>query len=320
MQSQAASARSNSLPHSISQTLLQSSSYRFSPQQAFSPQSQFSQAPASTNVGFSQQQGVQPVDERLVWTYLLQLASEVRAAHARGLAVRCLDPRRVLVTGIGRVRINAVGIIDMSYDGQGTPEIYLQEDLLTLGSLLLQLTSSSSPPQSPRSTAVGALNRFSPLLRQAVVWLITPGVGKTINHLWKEISPEVIGAEMNVMLDHSDSLEHELSRELENGRPVRLLCKFGFINERPEFDHDPRWAETGDRYIIKLFRDHVFHQVDTRGKPVLNLTHVFTNLNKLDAGSDECLMLVSRDERNCLVVSYKEVKTCIESAYRDLSK
>ena len=24
-------------------------------------------------------------------------------------------------------------------------------------------------------------------------------------------------------------------RELENGRLVRLLCKFGFINERPEY-------------------------------------------------------------------------------------
>ncbi|KAG9087780.1 PAB-dependent poly(A)-specific ribonuclease subunit 3, partial [Ceratobasidium sp. 370] len=117
MQSQAANARSNSLPHSISQTLSQSSSYQFSPQQAFSPQfspqTQFSQPPASTNVGFSQQQGVQPVDERLVWTYLLQLASAVRATHARGMAVWCLDPRRVLVTGIGRVRINAVGIIDI---------------------------------------------------------------------------------------------------------------------------------------------------------------------------------------------------------------
>lgn len=31
-----------------------------------------------------------------------------------------------------------------------------------------------------------------------------------------------------------DTLEHELMRELENGRLVRLLTKFGFINERPE--------------------------------------------------------------------------------------
>lgn len=31
-----------------------------------------------------------------------------------------------------------------------------------------------------------------------------------------------------------DTLEAELMRELENGRLVRLLTKFGFINERPE--------------------------------------------------------------------------------------
>lgn len=24
---------------------------------------------------------------------------------------------------------------------------------------------------------------------------------------------------------------------------------------------DPTWAETGERYVLKLFRDYVFHQV-----------------------------------------------------------
>lgn len=47
------------------------------------------------------------------------------------------------------------------------------------------------------------------------------------------------------------------------------------------FDRDPRWSETGDRYIIKLFRDHVFHSVDESGNPVVNLSHVLTNLNKV---------------------------------------
>jgi PAB-dependent poly(A)-specific ribonuclease subunit 3 len=32
-----------------------------------------------------------------------------------------------------------------------------------------------------------------------------------------------------------DHLEGELMGELENARLVRLLCKFGFINERPEY-------------------------------------------------------------------------------------
>jgi PAB-dependent poly(A)-specific ribonuclease subunit 3 len=98
-----------------------------------------------------------------------------------------------------------------------------------------------------------------------------------------------------------------LSRELENARLVRLLIKLGFINERTEFDRNPQWAETGDRYILKLFRDYVFHQVSEGGEPVLDLAHVLSCLNKLDAGTDERIMLVSRDEQFCFIVSYKEV-------------
>jgi hypothetical protein len=47
------------------------------------------------------------------------------------------------------------------------------------------------------------------------------------------------------------------------------------------FARDFRWSETGDKYIVKLFRDHVFHSVDESGRPVLSLTHVLTNLNKV---------------------------------------
>ena len=69
------------------------------------------------------------------------------------------------------------------------------------------------------------------------------------------------------------------------------------------------------RYIIKLFRDYVFHSISPTGAPVLDLSHVITSLNKLDAGLDERIMLVSRDERSCLVVTYREIKACIEAAY-----
>ena len=101
-----------------------------------------------------------------------------------------------------------------------------------------------------------------------------------------------------------DHLEGEMMSELENARLVRLLTKFGFINERPEcvlvgtelsftltskiyrFARDPRWRETGDRYIIKLFRDYVFHQVDERGRPIVSLSRVLSCLNKVCHGFD----------------------------------
>lgn len=101
---------------------------------------------------------------------------------------------------------------------------------------------------------------------------------------------------------------------MENGRIVRLMTKLGFINERAEyvnfpfppttpppppkhyscfvetnrpwvrFELDPRWSDTGDRYILKLFRDYVFHSVGVDGKPILDLSHVLVCLNKVRLG------------------------------------
>lgn len=55
----------------------------------------------------------------------------------------------------------------------------------------------------------------------------------------------------------------------------------GFINERAEFELDPRWSDSGDRYIIKLFRDYVFHSVGPDGAAILDLSHVMVCLNKV---------------------------------------
>jgi PAB-dependent poly(A)-specific ribonuclease subunit 3 len=106
--------------------------------------------------------------------------------------------------------------------------------------------------------------------------------------------------------------------------PIRLAplrrASLGFARSLLRYDHDPRWAETGDRYIIKLFRDYLYHQVDEMCRPVIDLSHVLTCLNKLDAGVDEQLTLFSRDEQSCLIVSYREVKNCLENSFRELAR
>lgn len=43
----------------------------------------------------------------------------------------------------------------------------------------------------------------------------------------------------------------------------------------------------GDRYLLKLFRDFVMHQVREDGSPLLDWGHVVECLNKLDAGVPE---------------------------------
>lgn len=101
----------------------------------------------------------------------------------------------------------------------------------------------------------------------------------------------MIGARFYTQLDTAqvqlDILENELAKELENGRLFKLLVKVATINERPELNMEPTWAETGDRYMLKLFRDYVFHQVTADGRPWLDLAHVVACLNKLDSGSQD---------------------------------
>jgi PAB-dependent poly(A)-specific ribonuclease subunit 3 len=110
-------------------------------------------------------------------------------------------------------------------------------------------------------------------------------IDDVITMIGPRILDEVIGVHRYFiyiyMISYTDFLEGELMKELENSRLVRLLSKLGFINERPEFDMDPRWSETGDRYLLKLMRDYVFHQVDEIGNPIIDLGHVVETLNKV---------------------------------------
>ena len=83
----------------------------------------------------------------------------------------------------------------------------------------------------------------------------------------------------------NDQLKVELAKELENGRLLRLLVKLAFVNERPDGDMDTQWAETGERYILKLFRDFVFHQHNDEGAPVLDWGHVSSHSINSTLGS-----------------------------------
>ncbi|KAJ1343408.1 hypothetical protein BSLG_001998 [Batrachochytrium salamandrivorans] len=160
-------------------------------------------------------------------------------------------------------------------------------------------------------------NYSSDMVTVAMYLLSNTPTPKSLDEVSRLIAPRLL-QEVNDASQYNDRLEDELSRELENARLVRLLCKLGFINERPEYDLDLTWAETGDVYLLKLFRDYVFHQVDEAGAPLLDLAHVLQTLNKLDVGVDEKIMLTSRDEKSCLIASYRDLKQCIDTTFREM--
>ena len=75
---------------------------------------------------------------------------------------------------------------------------------------------------------------------------------------------------------------------------------------------------SGDRYLIKLFRDFVFQHVSEAGGPIFDWGHVIEALNKLDLGVNEKIMLLSRDEMSILLVSYADIKQCVNTTFKEL--
>eukprot|EP01134_Creolimax_fragrantissima_P008087 CFRG8087T1 len=269
------------------------------------------------------------MQESVLWSYVIQLTSALRVIHASGMACRVIEPSKILLTGRNRIRINCVGIFDVlnfeSIQQQQQSTSHLQqEDLAALGRLVLALACGSlvAVQQENLTRAFEHVTtHYSSDLKNLIVYLLSTQQPlhrpKSVNDLMP-----MIGARFYTELEneqtYTDILETELSRELENGRLFRLISKLGFVNERPEYNMDPSWAETGDRYLLKLFRDYVFHQVTETGEPSVSLAHVVQCLNKLDAGSSERVCLMSRDEQSILVVSYKDLKRCAQAAFDDL--
>uniref|UniRef100_A0AAX7UGM2 PAN2-PAN3 deadenylation complex subunit PAN3 n=1 Tax=Astatotilapia calliptera TaxID=8154 RepID=A0AAX7UGM2_ASTCA len=265
--------------------------------------------------------------ESLIWAYIVQLSSALRTIHTAGLACRVMDPSKILITGKTRLRVNCVGVFDvLTFDNSQTNHLalmpqYQQADLVSLGKVVLALACNSlagiQRENLQKAMELVSIN-YSSDLKNLILYLLTEQSRlRSVN----DIMP-MIGARFYTQLDASqmrnDVIEEDLAKEVQNGRLFRLLAKLGTINERPEFQKDPTWSETGDRYLLKLFRDHLFHQVTEAGTPWIDLSHIVSCLNKLDAGVPEKISLVSRDEKSVLVVTYSDLKRCFDSTFQEL--
>lgn len=302
-----------------------------------------------TNRPYSQQPTPKLLPEQLIWSYIIQLSSVIRVIHAQGMACRSLHPSKILLTsGLlkdpnyisipqlqlqlrqqPRLRLSGCAVVDIlgheTYKDERAKMMvvqYQQEDLLALGKLCLALACNSiqAVKQDRWKQSLEQIStHYSSDLRVLIVHLLSIQSGNTANI--NDIMP-MIGARFYTQLEHSyqkyDILESELAKELENSRLFRLICKLGYITERPEHKSDPQWSETGDRYLVKLFRDYLFHQVTDQGRPWLDIGHIVSCLNKLDMGLPEKIRLTSRDGQNVLIVTYEELKKCFEASFSEL--
>lgn len=267
----------------------------------------------------------QPISEAILWSYISQIANALKAIHSSNLAARCIDVSKIILTGKNRIRLDACSILDVVQfeTRRPLPELQL-DDFVQFGRTMLCLATGTLPAHLTNITAsLEQMSRtYSAELRETIVWLFNPAqppAQKSIDEFIRGVAGHVM-ATLDQSQHQADDLNTELYRELENGRIARLLMKLGTINERPEFEGDRQWSENGERYMLKLFRDHVFHQVDSHGNPVLDIGHMIRNLNRLDAGTDDKICLTSRDDQTTFILSYKELKKQLLAAFNDLQK
>jgi PAB-dependent poly(A)-specific ribonuclease subunit 3 len=266
------------------------------------------------------------VPEPTLWNYISQIANALKGIHDCNLAARCIDATKIILTGKQRIRLNACSILDVvNFDARRPVADLQQEDFISFGRLILHLaTDTPITPYTNLQAPMDALARlYSPELRDTVFWLLSPpqppATTKTIDDFVRGIAPNVMSA-LNSSFLANDSLTDVVTRELENGRAARIAMKLATITERNDHEGDRAWSETGERYILKLFRDYAFHQVDAQGNPVLDIGHMLRCLNKLDAGTEEQVCLTSRDELASFVISYKELKKHVVNAFGELLK
>ncbi|KAL2269393.1 hypothetical protein VTJ83DRAFT_1577 [Remersonia thermophila] len=267
-----------------------------------------------------------PVPENVLWGYVCQLANALKTIHANKLAARCLEPSKIILTETNRIRLSACSILDVVQFESNTKSLQelQQEDLVKFGRLILSLATLTPPAHLNNvSAALDSMgSKYSANLRDAVAWLIAPpnpGEFKSIESFISGIATHMATYVDLALQDNDDKLSH-LAREVENGRYVRILTKLMAIFDRGDLGVMQNWSETGDRYQLKLFRDYVFHRVEADGKPNLDLGHMLTCLNKLDAGADEMVLLTSPDNETVFVVSYRELKQTADRAFNELVK
>lgn len=280
---------------------------------------------AGKTINGSRSLGLLP--EQSVWDYVIQLTSIIRTIHSLNLACRIISPSRLLVDHKSRLRLSGVGIFDVIDCENSINAVaqYQQEDLIEFGKLVLALACNSliAIQKEHINTSVEIISRnYSADLRNLILHFMTPS--SNINGRVKSINDSMptIGARFYTSLDNAytrgDIIENDLSKEIENGRLFRLISKLNIVLDRQDMSGDIQWTETGDRYMLKLFRDYVFHQVTPTGQPWIDLSHIVQCLNKFDTGSNDKICLVSPDGQNIMIVSYAQLKKCFEKVFNEI--
>ena len=251
------------------------------------------------------------IDEEYVWLYLVQITNAMRKLHTSGLYFgNMLDFENFLITSIpGKIKFFGLGRNCLGNEPIRLKELQ-QHDYKKLGEMLETVITPKMRASNPDFQKI-----LDYLLAETNLEVGEP---KSVSEFVKIFAVKFFDIMENLQTQNED-VEQTLANELENARLFRLMCKMNAVINRPDSNSDINWSENGSKYPLKLFYHYVFHQKDHNGKKTLDLVHVLKTLNKLDAGVTEKILLVTPDEMNCMLISYKELKVLLEFSFKNIA-
>lgn len=202
--------------------------------------------------------------EPIIWSAICQMVAVIRSVHGAGLALRTLDTKHTLVQMDAlrlRVYLNCLGIVDaLEFDSRKTKNEHQAEDMRNFGRWVLSIAtgasiSANTDPQTLANCERYCMQNYSRELRHFILTLIRsqnpPSILDVSRALSGRLMDELDATQLSLL-----RTEKALAGEYESGRALRLLLKMGFINERPENGPNRRWSQSGDCYVLTLFRDY----------------------------------------------------------------
>ena len=139
------------------------------------------------------------IPEATLWSYIIQIASAIQAAHEAGLAVCMVEPTKILLTGKNRyvvtafilspvcrshrvrIRISSCGIVDvLMYDTGQDVALAQQDDLVMFGRLIFALCCGSLAAMNTLPKALDVMERmYSADVKTLALYLVSkPGPHK----------------------------------------------------------------------------------------------------------------------------------------------
>lgn len=270
-----------------------------------------------------------PVHETVLWDVIVQVSMALRLIHSRGLAVRCLYPSKLLVSSRFRIHVNCVGLIDAihhpsisSNADARKPLVELQRgDLRMLGKIVLILGLGMRLDEVQAMGTEGMIEMALGKLPGSVLKIVKECLTdpEVSAHGLVAMSGAFIAYKAEQLESAQDVVISELRKNIDLTRLDRILVKMCAVADRVHLLEDWRWASTGDRYIVQLFRDYVFFQSDEAGRPFFDVGHVTDCLAKVDVGSFEPVTLMNRDGSSMLITNYNDIRRCIETSFKEIA-